>query len=210
MVVPVAVSSARNSVFHATPQRTPPVRQFKPHTRSLPMRSKMAVIDQRPSSFKNAPYSALVTGKAMNITSMTAQPNTAEAMNKSPLKKPLRARPKAVIIKSASKAKNAPMPMPNWLMASSPNCAFRKANDQPLEPIVNAVIKRPRKPTKPPATNQFPCARPAGIDSPTAAITSPIKPTSNHLRPCTSACTMPLAVSGPPKICGSTLYQAVS
>ena len=86
MVVPVAVSSARKSVFHATPQRTPPTRQFRPQTRSLPMRLNRAVMDQRPSSVRNAPYRALVTGNAMNKSSITEQPSTADAMNRSPLK----------------------------------------------------------------------------------------------------------------------------
>ena len=38
-VVPVAVSSARKSVFQATPQRTPPARQPSPQVRSLKIRS---------------------------------------------------------------------------------------------------------------------------------------------------------------------------
>ena len=41
-VVPVAVSSARNSVFQATPQRTPPARQPRPQLRSLKTRSTSA------------------------------------------------------------------------------------------------------------------------------------------------------------------------
>ena len=81
--------------------------------RSLPMRSKIAVNDHLPSSVKNAPYSALETGNAMNISNKTVQLKTADAMNKSPLKKPRRAMPKALIITNASSTTNAPMPMPN-------------------------------------------------------------------------------------------------
>jgi hypothetical protein len=46
MTVPVAVSSARNKRVPGHPQRTPPARQLKPQTRSLPMRSKIAVSAQ--------------------------------------------------------------------------------------------------------------------------------------------------------------------
>ncbi len=211
-VVPTAGSNARNSVFQATPQRTPPARQFRPHTRSLPMRLKIAPNDPRPTSVKNAPYSALVTGNAMNSTRITEQPNTADAMKRSPLKYPLRATPKAVIMMSARSTTNAPMPMPmpNWWIASSPNWLFSESNAQPLAPIMKALASRPRKPISPPAKNQWLCPRPTGTARPTAASSSPATPNSSHLRPCTNAWSSPVAVSGPPKICGSTLYQAVS
>jgi hypothetical protein len=92
-VVPVAVHRARNSVFQATPQRSPPARQFSPQTRSLPMRSCSASKDHWPCSLRNAPCSALTTGNAMNSSSSTEQPTTAEATNRSPLKNPSRATP---------------------------------------------------------------------------------------------------------------------
>ena len=118
--------------------------------------------------------------------------------------------PKAVIMTKAKSAMKAPMPMPNWFFANSPNCVLSKSNDQPLAPIKNALASKPIKPTRPPPKNQLLCTLPAGIDKPTDAITMPIKPNSSHLRPCTIACTMPLAVSGPPMTCGKTMYQAVS
>lgn len=61
-VVPAAVSSASTSVFQATPQRTPPARQPTPQMRSANTRAAKAVIDQRPSSSRKAPASALLTG----------------------------------------------------------------------------------------------------------------------------------------------------
>ena len=183
MVVVAAVIKPKNNVFHATPQRWPPAKQFKPQMRSLPMRSKIAVIDHLPSSVKNAPYSALETGKAMNKSNNTAQPNTADAMNKSPLKKPRRAMPNAMIITKASNATNAPMPIPNWFNASSPNCVLNASNCQPFAPIKNPLTNRPKKPIPPPAMNQLPCVLPAGTAKPIAAMIRPTKPMSNHFLP---------------------------
>ena len=182
-VVPVAVHSARNRVFQATPQRTPPARHARPQTRSLPMRWYSAMTDQWPSSFRKAPYRALVTGNAMNMTSSTEHPTTAEAMNRSPLKKPRRATPKAKIITSASRATKAPMPMPNWLTASAPQAVLRRSNDQPLAPIMKPLATRPANPSRPPAMNHRPCALPGGSVRPTAARASPARPTSSQVRP---------------------------
>ncbi|MDT4825186.1 hypothetical protein FQZ97_584630 [compost metagenome] len=61
-VVPAAVSSASTSVFHATPQRTPPARQPRPQMRSVNTRAAKAAIDHCPSSLKKAPDSARLTG----------------------------------------------------------------------------------------------------------------------------------------------------
>ncbi len=49
-VVPAAVSSASTSVFHATPQRTPPARHPRPQTRSVNTRTKKAASERCPSS----------------------------------------------------------------------------------------------------------------------------------------------------------------
>ena len=209
-VVPVAVQRARNSVFQATPQRSPPTRQFSPQTRSLPMRSCSASRDHCPCSLRKAPCNALTTGNAMNSSSSTEQPTTAEATNRSPLKKPSRATPKAAIITSASKATKAPMPIPNWFSASSPNPLLRISNDQPLAPIMKPLASSPPKPNTPPARNQRPCALPGGTARPMAATTSPSTPRSSQTRWCARICTRPLAVSGPPRTWPSTVYQAVS
>ena len=183
ITVPVAVSSAKNKVFQATPQRTPPLRQLRPQMRSWPMRSKIAENAHCPSSFKKAPYKALVTGKAINNNNNTEQLTTAEAMNKSPLKNPRRATPNAVIITSASKATKAPMPIPNWLTPSSPNWVFNTAKDQPLAPIMKPLSSSPRNPTHPPARSQELCGLPGGTSSPIPAKPKPNSPSANQTRP---------------------------
>ena len=209
-VVPVAVHSARNKVFQATPQRWPPARHDSPQTRSLPMRSCKASSDHCPCSFRNAPCRALTTGKAMNSTSSTEQPTTAEATNRSPLKKPSRATPNDEIITSASRARKAPMPMPNWLRSNSPSHRLRNSNDHPRAPIMKPNASRPANPSTPPASNQRPWALPGGTARPMAATHNPARPTASHTRPWARIWTMPLAVSAPPKICPITVYQAVS
>jgi hypothetical protein len=79
MVVPVAVSSARKSVFQATPQRTPPTRQDRPQTRSLPRRSPSAVTEGAPLSSMKAPIRLLATGRATKSSSSAAHSSTAPA-----------------------------------------------------------------------------------------------------------------------------------
>jgi uncharacterized caspase-like protein len=96
MVVPVAVSRRENKVFQATPQRTPPVTQLKPQTRSWPTRSKIAPSDQLTVFVQKAPYSALSHRKGDEQCQQHRAAHHAAATNRSPLKKPRRAMPKAV------------------------------------------------------------------------------------------------------------------
>ena len=85
-VVPAAVISARNSVFQATPQRTPPTRQPSPHTRSCARRSASAPSEKLPSSARNAPIRLLPTGSATKSNSSALQNTTAPATKRSPRK----------------------------------------------------------------------------------------------------------------------------
>ena len=201
-VVPKAVASARNRVFQATPQLAPPPRQPRFQIRGSPIRWKMASGDHCPASVRKAPESALATGKAMNRPSRAKQVVTAAATNRSPRKKPRRASPKAKMTVSASSATKAPTPMPNWLTLSSPKAVLRKSNDQPRAPIAKPQIPSPSKPPSPPPSSQKLCVRPGGAKKPTAAKPSPSSPSSSHDRPCANICTIALAVSAPPRICG--------
>ncbi len=85
-VVPAAVSRARNSVFQATPQRTPPARQPRPQTRSCARRSASAAKDGCPASSRKAPSRLLPTGSATNSSSSALHSTTAPATNRSPRK----------------------------------------------------------------------------------------------------------------------------
>ena len=79
VVVPAAVSRARNSVFQATPQRTPPTRQESPQTRSLPSLSPRALMEGAPVSSKKAPTRLLPTGSATNSSNKAEHSSTAPA-----------------------------------------------------------------------------------------------------------------------------------
>jgi hypothetical protein len=85
----------------------------------------MAPIAKPPSSRKKAALNALSTGNTMNSASRLAQPTTAAATNRSPLKNPRRATPNAASMSSAVSATKPPQPMPGWRAPSSPKAAVR-------------------------------------------------------------------------------------
>ena len=115
--VNVAVINPRNKVFQATPQRWPPTTQLRPKLRWLAMRPHIAqgakVLVPSSVCVKNAALSALSTGNIMKSANSAAQPSTAAAMNRSPLKYPRLAVPNAVNTTSDTSTTTAPQPMPN-------------------------------------------------------------------------------------------------
>ena len=154
--------------------------------------------DQCPSSVRKAPYSALVTGNAMNSSSSTEQPTTAEAMNRSPLKKPRRATPNAAIITSASRATKAPMPMPNWLTASVAQCAVEALERPAFGADHEATDHQPGK-TQQAARQQPAAPAPCRAAPSDPRPPAPARPARRAARCARSAraCTRPLAVSVP-------------
>ena len=85
-VVPAAVSKAKNKVFHATPQLTPPAKQPSPQTRTVPMRSHTAPNANSPPSLYSAAISDLPTGNTTNKANKAVQPITEADTNTSPRK----------------------------------------------------------------------------------------------------------------------------
>ena len=125
-VVLRAVSAARNSVFQATPQRTPPTTHASPQTRSLPMRAARAAraaSEAWPASSTKAPASDCSTGHATNSSSAALHTTTAEATKGSARKAPRRAMPVPSSTSSAAATTKPPQPMPGWPCASAPNAA---------------------------------------------------------------------------------------
>ncbi len=179
-VVVAAVSTPRNKVFQATPQREPPATQARLKLRSLAMRATNRAMASRPSSSMKAPASAFITGKTMNRASSAAAQTTQAETNRSPRKKPRRARPKLPRTSSAASASAAPQPRPGC----------RTGNAKP------AASSR-TTPPKPPASSSSPCARPGRRAAATAHAPSPAMPLQTHGRPCDAACSRPLAVAAP-------------
>jgi len=198
-VVLVAVMSPRNKVFNATPHRCPPVRQASPKLRSLAMRSKTTVAANWPSSVRNALASALRMGKTMNRASRPAQPSTAAATNRSPRKKPRRAKPNAVSITSATRATAPPQPMPGCRAPISPNDCASISNAQPRAPIRKPLASSASRAAPAPTTSHAPWRRPGGSSAATAAAARPATPSASQGRPWASACSNPLAVRSPPR-----------
>ncbi len=81
-----AHSTARISVFHATPQRVLPTMQPMPQIFSVNRRVKNACSDTAPSLFCTAWIRMVSTGKNVNTTTSSATMTTLPATNASPLK----------------------------------------------------------------------------------------------------------------------------
>ena len=146
----------------------------------------------------------------MNSSISSAQPTTAAETNRSPRKKPRRARPKAASSTSMAIATAAPAPMPNWLTGSSPNAACSAAMLQPRAPMAKPASSSASAPRPPPASHQAPCARDGGRQAPTAATARPSGAASSHQRPSRSACIRPLAASPASQVWARPCHQAVS
>ena len=114
-VVPVAVSSARPSVFQATPQRPWPLMHPSPQMRAVPIRSQRAPMEKSPSSLSTLPIKDLRTGYTTNSASKAVQHNTAPATNASPLNPPRRATPMESSASRLTINTMAPHPMPGWV-----------------------------------------------------------------------------------------------
>ncbi len=111
-VVPAPQASARNSVFHATPQRPPPVRQRRLQIFSAASRSISSAGMKAPSPSWKACSRMRRIGQAVNSTIEAATVVTAPATKASPPKPPRNA---SAIDSSDSKAIStsaAPAPMP--------------------------------------------------------------------------------------------------
>ena len=182
-VVPVAVINARNSVFQATPQRTPPARQARPQTRSWPSRSAKAPADHWPASSSNAPTSALATGSATNRASKVLHSSTAQATNRSPLNAPNRARPAPSSINSDTSTTAPPMPMPGWPLAKGPNSLASVANDQPCAPMAKPATSRPASAPPAPSDSSQPCSPAAGSRQARVPASRPAAPRPSQGRP---------------------------
>ena len=209
-VVPVAVISASASVFHATPQRTPPATQPRPQMRSCPSRSASTRADHAPSSSTNAPIRLLPTGSATNSSSNATDSTTAPATNRSPRNRPSRASPAPSSMTSTSTTQAPPSPMPNCPDGNAPNSPCSHANDQPRSPIANPAPSTPTSPATAAVASTRPCARPLGSHAPTSASSSAAPPLHSHGLPCRSACSSALAVSGPANTPASACHSVRS
>ena len=150
-VVPAPQINASRSVFHATPQRGPPVRQPNPHTFCCVKRPRNAAIENAPPSSSNALTRILSTGKNVKIAVDARIATMHPAIKPSPLKLPRSARPSANSIANAE--------IGNRENRDDPNCG-RNGRDAkegerwmppgPLDaPLPQADRSRPRRPPLP-------------------------------------------------------------
>jgi hypothetical protein len=189
-----AVSRPRNSVFQATPQRTPPARQPRPKLRSLKMRATKAVSDQLPVFADEGAGQRLEHRVDDEQRQQAPQPTTAAATNRSPRKKPRRAMPKAPRSTSAASATSRPSPCRTAarrvrrtrLSARRSSSPWRRSGSPPAQQAAMA-------PTKPPASS-------------TCALRRPGQPWRRHCASARPARPMPAARAAP---CARGLQQAV-
>ena len=120
-VVPAPQASARNSVFHATPQRPPPVRQRRLQIFSAASRSISSAGMKAPSPSWKACSRMRRIGQAVNSTIEAATVVTAPATKASPPKPPRSRQADRQQRQQGDQHQRAAGPMPTWRASSSPN-----------------------------------------------------------------------------------------
>ena len=150
-VEPTPTSTARNSVFQATPQRRPPARQSSPQTEVSVNLSRNAAGEKPPALSWKALARIVVTGKNTKIA-ISATTSAIEATTKtSPRHQARAASPWQSSIRKASPTSAAPKPMPPWRGPGAPKRSASQAALQPRCPMAKPSATsqaRPRRPAR--------------------------------------------------------------
>ena len=142
-VVPTPTSTARNSVFQATPQRRFEVMQSSPQ---IEWSKNFAQRIRRARARRNCPSrrwpGSSTTGKKTKMTVSATTLPIAPTTKASPRHQPRAASPWQSSIRNDAAVSAAPKPMPAWLGPGAPNMAARNAQLQPLQSDREALQQR--------------------------------------------------------------------
>ena len=155
-VVPAPQHSARNSVFHATPQRPPPDRQRRLQIFAAASRSSSSAGMKAPSPSWKACDRMRRIGQAVKSRIEAATAVMAPATKASPPNAPRNARPIASSDSSATSTTAPPAPMPTCRLSISPNSASSQAAVQPRRPMPKACAANRTRPMAATRTSSVP------------------------------------------------------
>ena len=205
-VVPAAVSRARNSVFQATPQRTPPARQPRPQTRSCAEALGQRGERRRAGFVEEGADQALAHRQRdeQQQQRAAAAPRRRRRTGRRGSSPAARC-PAPSSISSDSSASAPPRPMPN--------CPAGRAPNQRVQQLEGPAASRrwrspppagPARPTAAPASSSAPWRRPAGQRHADSRQQQPGQRRSTaRACQCAAPAPAPLAVSAPPNTPGS-------
>ena len=186
-VVPAPQASARKSVFQATPQRPPPVRQRRLQIFSADSRSTTSTGMKAPSPSWKACNRMRRMGQAVKSRIEAATVVTAPATKASPPKAPRSASPIDRSASSAIKTSAPPAPMPTCRVSSSPNSAVSQSVVQPRRPMPSACATNKTSPTPLANIRSVPRrSRATGRSETAAHATSASSTGASHHLPCST------------------------
>ena len=195
-VDPTPTTTARKSVFQATPQRRPPVRQSSPQTEVSVNLSRNAAGEKPPALSWKALARIVVTGKNTKIA-ISATTRAIEATTKtSPRHQARAASPSQSSIRKASPTSAAPKPMPPWRGPGAPKRSASQAALQPRCPMAKPSTMSQTRPRRPARTSRRAVvARPARTRSGSVARLSGTRNGRSHAARPASPSPSPLPAS---------------
>jgi len=193
-VVPAPQPSARNSVFHATPQRPPPDRQRRLQIFSVDRRSSSSAGMKAPSPSWKACTRMRRIGQAVNSTIDAATVVTAPATKASPPKAPRSASPMETSDSKAIRTSAPPAPSPTCRVSSSPNSDVSQPAVQPRNPMPRACATNSTRPMPLAIRSKVPRrSRGPGLSAIARQASSASRTGASHHLPCTRVCARPEA-----------------
>jgi hypothetical protein len=195
-VAPNPTSTARTSVFQATPQPSVEIRQSSPQIERSKNLSANWLGANVPVSSRTALARIVATGKNTNTAVRATTIPSALTMKASPRHQPRPASPWHSIIRKAVTTRPAPGPMPAWLGPCAPSNSASVGQFQPATPIAKPWIVTSAIPPSPAAMSApLASSRPNRRNSGQLAIRRGGPIGASHHAP--SASTSPSAARGP-------------